>query len=80
MWTIVWLVLLVTTSTADEKSLCWLKLLLLSIPGVAKLLGSLSHFSKFDIFRKPQLNKYLKDMQKSVFLNLQKLYLLKTYK
>ena len=32
--------------------------------GVAKLLDSPSHFSKFEIFREPQLNKHLKGMQK----------------
>ena len=46
-----------------------------SIPGVAKLLDSPSHFSKFEIFRVPQLNMHLKGIKK-----LQKLYLLKTYK
>ena len=40
--------------------------ILISIPGVAKLLDSPSHFSKFDIFREPQLNTYLKGMQKRV--------------
>ena len=33
-------------------------------PGVVKLLESPSHFSKFEIFREPQLNTYLKGMQK----------------
>ena len=47
--------------------------------GVAKLHDSPNHFSKFEIFRKPQLNTYLTGMQKKV-LKLQKLYLLKTYK
>ena len=37
-----------------------------SITGVAKLLDSPSHFSKFEIFRKPQLNMYLKVRQKKV--------------
>ena len=46
-----------------------------SIPGVAKLLDNQSHFSKFEIFREPQLNTYLKGIKK-----LQKLYLLQTYK
>ena len=35
-------------------------------PGVAKLLDSPSHFSKFEIFCEPQLNTYLKGMQKKV--------------
>jgi hypothetical protein len=36
-----------------------------NISGVtAKLLDSPSHFSKFEIFREPQLNTYLKGMQK----------------
>ena len=34
--------------------------------GVAKLLDSPSHFSKFEIFRELQLNTYLKGMQKSI--------------
>ena len=50
------------------------------IAGVAKLLDIPSHFSKFEIFREPQLNTCLKDMQKRYLLKLQKLYLLKTYK
>ena len=33
---------------------------------MAKLLDSPSHFSKFEIFRGPQLNKYLKGMQKKI--------------
>ena len=32
--------------------------------GVAKLLDSQSHFSKFEIVRDPQLNTYLKGIQK----------------
>ena len=52
---------------------------LYSIPGVAKLLDSPSHFSKFEIFRNLQLNTYLKGMKKKVLRKLQKLYLLKTY-
>jgi hypothetical protein len=32
--------------------------------GVAKLLDSLSHFSKFEFFCEPQLNTYLKGTQK----------------
>ena len=51
---------------------------LYSIPGVAKLLDSPSHFSKFEIFCELQLNTYLKGMQKS-FKNYRN-YLLKTYK
>ena len=31
---------------------------------MVKLLDSPSHFSKFDIYREPQLNTYLKGMQK----------------
>ena len=34
------------------------------IAGVAKLLDSSNHFSKVEIFREPQLNKHLNDMQK----------------
>ena len=37
--------------------------------GVAKLLDSLSQFSKFEIFREPQFNTYLKGMQKKKVLN-----------
>ena len=37
----------------------------LFMPRVAKLLGILSHISKFDIFREPQLNTHVKGMQKS---------------
>ena len=48
--------------------------------GVAKLLDSPIHFSKFEIFRELQLNTYLKGMQKEGIKKLQKLYLLKTYK
>ena len=32
--------------------------------GVAKLLDSPSHYSKFENFREPQLNTHLKGMQK----------------
>ena len=49
------------------------------ISGVAKLLDSPSHFSKFENFREPQLNTYLKYMQNCI-KKLQKLYLLKTHK
>ena len=34
------------------------------IPGVAKLLDGPCHFSKFEIFREPQLNSYLKGIKK----------------
>ena len=34
--------------------------------GVAQLLDSLSHFSNFEMFCEPQLNTYLKGMQKKV--------------
>ena len=33
---------------------------------VAKVLDSSSHFSKFEFFREPQLNTYLKGMKKSI--------------
>ena len=53
--------------------LCWMRgkeILIVwkvySKAGVAKLLDSPSHFSKCDIFHEPQLNTYLKDMQKKV--------------
>ena len=36
------------------------------ITGVAKLLDSPSHFLKFEIFCKSQLNTYLKGMQKVI--------------
>ena len=36
----------------------------INISGVAKLLDSPSHFSKLEIFREPQLNTYLKGVQK----------------
>ena len=38
-----------------------------SISGVAKHLDSPSHFSKYEIFCEPQLNTYLKGIQKKVF-------------
>ena len=41
-------------------------IILNNIPGVAKLLESPSHFSKFQIFREPQLNTYLKGIKKKV--------------
>ena len=34
--------------------------------GVAKLLDSPSYFSKFEIFRDPQVNTYLKGMKKGL--------------
>ena len=34
--------------------------------GVAKIFDSPSHFSKFEIFREPQLNTYLEGMQKKL--------------
>ena len=49
------------------------------IPGVAKLLDTPSRFQSFEIFREPQLNTYLKGMQKMYLNNLQKLYLFKIY-
>ena len=36
------------------------------IAGVAKLLDSQSHFSKFEIFCEPQINTYLKGLQESI--------------
>ena len=47
-----------------------------SIPGVAKLLDSPSHFSKFEIFRESQLNTYIKGIQKRYLLKkIQKLFI-----
>ena len=37
--------------------------------GVAKLLDSQSHFSKFEILRETKLNMYLKGMQKRYYKN-----------
>ena len=36
---------------------------------MAKLLDSPSHFSKFDIFREPKLNTYLKGRPKKILKN-----------
>ena len=38
-----------------------------NITGVAKFLDNSSHFLKFEIFREPQLNTYLKDTQKKSY-------------
>ena len=43
--------------------------------GVAKLLDSPSNFSKFEIFREPQLNTYLKGIQNKGFKKLQIIFI-----
>ena len=44
----------------------FLPLFLLHLPGVAKLLDIPSHFLKYVTFCEPQLNRYLKGVQKKV--------------
>lgn len=50
-----------------------------NIPGVAKLLDSKSHFSKFEIFREPQLNKYTHTSIYGPDISINKFFFTKTF-